>query len=327
MRYRLIGNTGVRVSEIALGTAMFGVAPDASAAQAVVDRAIDSGINFFDCANSYGNRQSFDRDGMPPADRREAAETILGRAVGSRRDRVLIGSKVQEPVGSGINDRGLSRLHIMQQVEQSLRRLNTDYIDIYHAHHPDNDTALEQTLRAFDDLIAAGKVRYCALSTFPGSQLTEACWIADRRNLAPPISNQVPYSLTGRGAERDVLPACRRHGLSVMVFGALSGGLLAGEDARQRRYSGAKRWGGADFTPTEIAAASALETLARDMGYSAPALAMGWVLRREEVCTIITGAENTAELDANIAAIEAPLPADLTEKVDEIGRTALSHWS
>ena len=178
----LLGPTGVKVSKICLGTATFGVAPDAQEAKRVVDAALDLGINFFDTANVYGATPTFDRPGVPPAAEREPAEQILGRALAGRRDDVVIATKCGErrfdPAA------GLSRRYIIQQVEQSLRRLGTDYIDLYYAHFPDPDTPLDQTLAVYDDLVRQGKLRYVALSNYPAWQVAHALWIADDRRLA-----------------------------------------------------------------------------------------------------------------------------------------------
>ena len=200
MDYSLLGPTGVKVSKICLGTATFGVAPDTQEAERVVQVALDLGINFFDTANVYGATPTFDRPGAPPAAEREPAEQILGRALAGRRDNVVIATKSGErrfdPAA------GLSRRYIIQQVEQSLRRLGTDYIDLYYAHFPDPDTPLDQTFAVYDDLVRQGKVRYVALSNYPAWQVTRALWIADNRRLAAtPVCVQVKYNLIDRAAE------------------------------------------------------------------------------------------------------------------------------
>ena len=214
MEYALLGSTGVKVSRICVGTATFGVAPIERDADRVVHAALDLGINFFDTANVYGILSTFDRPGAPPAAEREPAERILGRALAGRRDDVVIATKSCVEVGPGVNDRGLSRRHIIQQVENSLRRLETDYIDLYYAHNPDPDTPLEQTLSVYDDLVRQGKLRYIALSNHPAWQLTHALWIADDRRLQAPVCAQVKYNLIDRAAERELVPACLKFGLS-----------------------------------------------------------------------------------------------------------------
>ena len=208
MKYSVLGPTGVRVSRVCVGTATFGVAPSAHDAEGVVGAALDLGINFFDTANVYGSTPTFDRPGAPPASERESAEEILGRALVGRRDEVVLATKSGErrfdPAA------GLSRRYIIAQVEQSLRRLRTDHLDLYYAHFPDPDTPLEQTLAVYDDLIRQGKLRYVALSNHPAWQLTEALWIADDRRMASaPVCAQVMYSLLDRSAEAELAPrAC-----------------------------------------------------------------------------------------------------------------------
>ena len=236
MKYSVLGSTGVKVSRICLGTATFGVAPTAQDADRVVGAAIDLGINFVDTADVYGNMPVFDRPGAPAAADREPAEQILGRALRGRRDEMVIATKSNGIVGHNINDRGLSRRHIIRQVETSLRRLETDYIDLYYAHDPDPDTPLEQTLAAYDDLIRQGKIRYVGLSNHPAWQVTQALWIADDRRLQAPVAAQVKYNLIDRAAERELAPACQQFGLSIVPYAPLHGGLLADlARARPRR--------------------------------------------------------------------------------------------
>src|SRR5829696_7730542 len=216
MDYSLLGSTGVKVSKICLGTATFGVAPGAQEAERVVQVALDLGINFFDTANVYGATSTFDRPGAPPAAEREPAELILGRALAGRRDDVVIGTKSGErrfdPAA------GLSRRYIIQQVEHSLHRLGTDYIDLYYAHFPDPDTPLEQTLSVYDDLVRQGKLRYVALSNHPAWQVTQALWIADDRHLAAaPVCAQVsttsstapPRTSSSQPVSSSDCPSCR----------------------------------------------------------------------------------------------------------------------
>ena len=247
----------MRVSRLALGTAVLGLAPPEDGVDALIGAALDAGINLFDCANTYGSRPSFDREGLPAASERKHAEELLGKALKSRRDEVVLCTKVSEPVGTGPNDGGmiirglggkgggLSRYHIMREVEQSLRRLDTDHIDIYHLHHPDLETAIEETLRATDDLIRQGKVRYVGLSTYNGWQLTQAVMTADHLGLARPILNQVPYSLVNRWPEAEAQPAAVELGLSLTCFSPLAGGALAGAEVMDRQYRGAEAVGDA----------------------------------------------------------------------------------
>ena len=243
MRYALLGPTGVKVSGICLGTATFGVAPNEHEAERVVDAALDCGINFFDTANVYGATPTFDRPGAPPAAEREPAEQILGRALASRRGDVVIATKSGErrfdPAA------GLSRRYIIQQVEQSLRRLGTDYIDLYYAHFPDPDTPLEQTLSAYDDLVRQGKIRYVALSNYPAWQVTHALWIADDRRLAAaPVCVQVKYNLIDRAAEQELASACLHFGLSPRALRPLAW-RVTGQHCRSNNETSAETNGSA----------------------------------------------------------------------------------
>jgi aryl-alcohol dehydrogenase-like predicted oxidoreductase len=334
MDYALLGRTGLRVSRLALGTAVLGLAPPEDQCGSLISAALDAGINLFDCANTYGNRASFDREGLPPAAQRRHAEELLGAAIKGHRDDVVLCTKVSEPVAEGVNDGGfvipgvpgghgggLSRYHIMREVEQSLRRLDTDHIDIYHLHHPDPDTAIEETLRAVDDLITQGKVRYVGLSTFGGWQLTHAVMTADRLGLSRPVLNQVPYNLVSRGVETEVVPAASELGLSLTCFSPLAGGALAGTEALARPYSGVRRWGiPMDYTPEQKDAANQLEELARRWGHAPAHLALHWLLSRPTVAAAVIGPETPDELRQNAGVFEARLDEEQIEQVDSIGK-------
>jgi 1-deoxyxylulose-5-phosphate synthase len=306
MDYSLLGPTGVKVSKICMGTATFGVAPDVQEAERVVDAALDLGINFFDTANVYGASPTFDRPGVPPAAEREPAEQILGRALAGRRDEVVIATKCGErrfdPAA------GLSRRYIIQQVEQSLRRLGTDYIDLYYAHFPDPDTPLDQTLAVYDDLVRQGKLRYIALSNHPAWQVTQAMWIADDRRLAAaPVCVQVKYNLIDRAAEHELAPACVQFGLSIVPFGPLHGGLLASTQVEEREFSGDKRFGGSGFTETELEIGRAVERLSQDWSLQPYQVSLAWLLSRPAVASVIVGVETVEEITANATAADVKL--------------------
>jgi 1-deoxyxylulose-5-phosphate synthase len=329
----LLGRTGLRVSRLALGTTVLGVAPPESEVDALVHAALDVGVNLFDCANTYGNRRSFDREGLPTAAARKHAEELLGRALRGRRDEVVLCTKVSEPVGDGPNDGGLvmpgstgkggglSRYHIMREVEHSLRRLGTDHIDIYHLHHPDPDTAIDETLRAADDLVRQGKVRYVALSTFAGWQLAQAALTAERDGLTRPILNQVPYNLVNRAVESEVVPAALALGLAITCFSPLAGGALAGAEVMARPYSGYRRWGVPfDYTPEQRSAATQLDEVAHRWGHTPAQLALHWLLSRPAVAAAIVGPENPDELAKNLTAFDVELDPDQLAELDAIGR-------
>jgi 1-deoxyxylulose-5-phosphate synthase len=307
MEYTLLGPTGVKVSRICMGTATFGVAPSERDADRVVHAALDVGINFFDTANVYGILSIFDRPGAPPASEREPAERILGRALAGRRDDVVIATKSNEVVGPGVNDRGLSRRHIVQQVENSLRRLETDYIDLYYAHKPDPDTPLEQTLAVYDDLVRQGKLRYVALSNHPAWQLTHALWIADDRRLHAPVCVQVKYNLIDRAAERELVPACLQFGLSIVPFAPLHGGLLAGMQVLEREFIGDVRFAGSGFPEAELEIGRSVEQLSQHWGLRPHQVSLAWLLSRPAVASAIVGAETVEEITANASAAEVAL--------------------
>ncbi len=306
MQYSYLGSTGVKVSTICLGTATFGVAPSARDADRLVGAAFELGINFVDTADVYGNMPVFDRPGAPAAADREPAEQILGRALAGRRDEVVIATKC----GERRFDRaaGLSRRYIIQQVEQSLQRLGTDYIDLYYAHFPDPDTPLDQTLAVYDDLVRQGKVRYVALSNHPAWQVTHAMWIADDRRLAAaPVCVQVKYNLIDRTAEHELAPACLQFGLSIVPFGPLHGGLLASTQVEEREFAGDKRFGGSGFTETELEIGRTVERLSQEWSLRPYQVSLAWLLSRPAVASVIVGVETVEEITANATAADVKM--------------------
>ncbi|HKJ61986.1 MAG TPA: aldo/keto reductase, partial [Hyphomicrobiales bacterium] len=214
MHYRNLGRSGLKVSEICLGTMTFGHTTDEAEAGAIVDAAFDAGVNFFDTADAYS---------------KGASEEMLGRALKGRRTQAVIATKYFNPMGSGPNNSGASRLHTMQAVEDSLRRLQTDYIDIYYLHHADAETPLDETLRAIDDLVRQGKIRYVACSNFEAWRLMEAIWISDSKGWERFICYQPQYNLVVRDVEDEIIPACELKGLGVVPWGPLAGGFLTGK--------------------------------------------------------------------------------------------------
>jgi len=215
VNYKKVGRSGLKISVIGLGALTFGDQVNESDAEKIIKSAIDAGINYIDTADAYVQGRS---------------EEIVGKALKERRKSIVLGSKLGRwQSGEDINDVGLSRKYIMQEVENSLRRLGTDYIDIYHAHRVDYDTPIEETLRAFDDLIHQGKVRYIACSNFRAFQLCEALWVSDKYNLARFECIQIPYNLITRDIEYELLPCCESEGVGVTVFNPLAAGLLSGK--------------------------------------------------------------------------------------------------
>lgn len=318
MQYTTLGRTGLNVSRISLGTAAFGVAPVAADAPALVDRAIDLGVNFFDTANSYGASSRFDRPGLPSAAEREPAEAILGAALEGKRHRVIVATKASERVGDGPNDKGLSRVHLMLQLEESLRRLRTDYVDVYYAHHTDPNTPIEETLDTFDLMIRQGKVRYCALSNFGAFETVEALWKADVLRLHAPVCLQNQYNFVDRRAEAEVLPACRRFGVSFFAFSPVAGGLLGGREVLERQVAGRQRWGGPRFSEREAQIALWWDDFAREAGVPPAQLAIAWLLGRDGVSGVVIGSERIASLEVSCAVPDLGLSEDLQERLQSL---------
>jgi aryl-alcohol dehydrogenase-like predicted oxidoreductase len=206
----------------------------------------------------------------------------------------------------------------MGQIEASLRRLRTDHLDVYYAHHPDPKTPIEQTIRTFGDLVRQGKIRYYALSTFKAWQMTEALWTADRLGVDPPVCIQIAYNLANRDAEREVLPACAHFGLTATVFSPLGGGLLAGDSAVSRPIIGGRRWGGVAFSAGQLELGRRFAAIAREGGYAAAPLALAWLLSRPAVSGAIIGPETIDELATNAAAADLDPPVELLERLSEL---------
>ena len=325
MQYVTLGNTGVSVSRICMGTATLGVAPLEEDAPALFNRALDMGINFFDTANSYGDQSRFDRPGAPSVEQRKSAEEILGHALEGRRHEVIIASKVQEPVLPGPNSGGLSRLHVMQMIERTLKRLQTDYLDLYYWHAPDPSTPIDQTLRAMDDLVRQGKIRYYAVSNFPAWQMTEIVMTARMLGLYEPVATQMRYNMAARDVEEEVVPACLRFGLGLTCYSPLAGGLLTGLETLEARpvsILGDRRWvqgRGPGFNASENAAAGQLDAVAKEWGLPPSQLALGWLLSRPAVVSTVIGPENLNELEQNAAAGDLQLTREQLDILEPIG--------
>ena len=311
MDLRRLGDSGLKVSEIGLGCNNFGWYIDQDQTRAVVDAAIAEGINFFDTADMYGGMKS---------------EVFLGEALKGRRHEVILATKFGLPTGASPYQRGGSRRYIIQAVEASLRRLQTDYIDLYQLHRPDPDTPIEETLSALDDLIGSGKVRYIGCSNFAGWQIADADWTARRDGRRRFITAQNNYSLLQRDVEEEVAPACARFGLGRLPFFPLASGMLTGKYRRSeapsegtRMAEGGERW--ASFlTQTNFDRVERLGAWAADHGHTLLELAFAWLLGHPVVPSVIAGATKPEQIKANAAASAWKLtPSEMAEVTGLVG--------
>ena len=309
MEYRNLGRAGVKVSPLCLGTAGFGGRVEAATAIALVHAALDAGINMLDTANIYTQGRS---------------EELVGQAIKGRRDRIVLASKVYNKVGEGPNDRGSSRYHIMAQVEASLRRLQTDHLDLYQLHRPDPTTPLEETLRALDDLRRQGKVRYFGTSMFPAWQLCTALWTSDRLGLAPIVSEQPRYNLLYRGVEAEVLPFCREYGIAVLPFSPLQRGWLTGKYRRGQPAPAGSRLAAGRYDPDDrehmakFDALEALEEIAAAKRTTLSQLALVWLVAQPGVTAPILGPRTLDQLHDNLGALEVKITAEDCATIDRI---------
>ena len=313
MQYRRLGRAGVHVSTIALGSWLtYGSSVAEEAAIQCIHKAYELGINFFDTANAYN---------------RGAAEQVVGRALQDySRDSFVLATKVYFPMGEGPNDRGLSRKHIMEQCHASLRRLGTDYIDLYQCHRYDTETSLEEVLRALDDLVTQGKALYVGVSEWSAVQIDDAVYTARELNLDRIASNQPVYNMLQRYIERDVLPLCEREGIGQVVFSPLSQGILTGKykpgQQPQQGTRAADPESGAfmqDLINDKVlTAVQNLQTLAQQNGYTLSQMALAWVLRKQIVSAAIIGASRPQQVEENAKASEITLTEDVLHQIDEI---------
>ena len=316
MEHRQLGRTGVSVSKLCLGAMMFGDwgTKDHDESIRIIHRALDAGINFIDTADVYSHGES---------------EVIVGKALaGGRRDDIVLATKVHSPMDEDPNHRGNSRRWIMREVEDSLRRLGTDWIDLYQIHRPDPDTDLDETLGALTDLVRAGKVRYIGHSTFPASAIVEAQWTAQERDRERFRSEQPPYSILTRAIESDVLPTCQRYGMGVIPYSPLAGGWLSGRYRKDSEVQGpmsparqrlANRFDmSLAVNQRKLDAAEQLAELAEKAGLTLIQLAIAFVLRHPAVTAAIIGPRTMEHLESQLAAADVDLPDDVLDRIDEI---------
>jgi len=311
MDYRRMGRSGLKVSVICLGTMTFGHGADQAEATRMVDLAFEAGINFFDTANTYGNGES---------------EVLLGHALKGRRRGAVVATKFFNPTGPGPNDSGMSRVHIMQAIEDSLRRLQMDYVDIYYIHHVDTQTPLEEMVRALDDLVRSGKVRYIACSNYEAWRLMEALWISDSKGLARFECYQPQYSLVVRDIEEEIIPVCQYKGLGVVVWSPLGGGFLSGKYMPGGRTAAGSRSEEGWAYPQRYFATNADETLAellkvaQELGRSPAQVANRWVLEQPAITSAIVGARTVDQARDNFLAGSFQLPADALERLNKVSQ-------
>ncbi|WP_157574416.1 aldo/keto reductase [Nocardia jejuensis] len=310
---RTLGRTGVRISPLVLGAMNFGARGKTTHEEsiALIHRALDAGINIVDTADTYSRGES---------------EIIVGKALAGRRDEVILASKFHGAVDDDLTHRGNSRRWIARAVEDSLRRLDTDHLDLYQVHRPESVTAIDETLGALDDLVRAGKIRYYGTSVFSPGELIESQWVADRRKLNRPATEQVPYSPLVRGIERETLPIARKYGLGVLTFGPLAAGWLSGKYRLGADQPESFR---ADLIPgrfdisapantAKLAAADALAVLAEEAGLSLIDLSLGFALSHRDVTGVIIGPRTEAHLDAYLRASSVALTSDILDRIDDI---------
>ncbi len=309
MKYTNLGSSGIKVSDFCLGTMTFGHSTEVAEAERIVSAALDSGISFFDTANSYSQGES---------------ERMLKRALGNRRQDVVVATKFTNPMGPRPNDSGWSRTHVLSAVEESLTRLGTDYIDLYYIHHTDDSTPLEEVLGTLDDLVHQGKVRYIGISNFETWRLSDALWTSRLCSFEAPVAYQGGYSLVMRDMEEELLPLIRRKGLGFVAYWNLAAGFLSGKYAPgERRVKGSRSEEGWIFPHERFHSEadeilSALLSSSEELGCDPAALAIAWVKSRPEVCSTLVGARSLEQFEKNIAAEELEVPKEILTRLDEV---------
>ncbi len=321
MKIKRMGRTGLKVSEICLGTMTFGLQCDEQTSFAIMNAALEHGVNFIDTADGYpmgGNLETVGR-----------TETIVGQWLKGRRDKIVLATKCWVPMSSEPNDRGLSRKHIFDAVEASLRRLQTDYIDLYQAHAPDPETPLDETLRAFDDLVHQGKVRYLGCSNFKAWLLATALAISDKHDLARFDCVQPRYNLLFREIENELLPLCHHFGIGVIAYNPLAGGFLTGKYKRDTPPSRDTRFGFLSgrtrsiyhkryWQDEQFEAVEHLQDFFSRRNKSLTQVAIAWVLAQPDVTSAIVGATSPAQIHQSLPAVELKLEADEMEVCNDV---------
>ncbi|MCT1400358.1 aldo/keto reductase [Paenibacillus sp. p3-SID867] len=308
MNYRRLGNSGLKVSQLGLGTNAFGKRADQGTSARIIDHALDHGINFIDTANIYAGSES---------------ERIIGEALAGKRHNVVLATKAGLVNGQGPNERGSSRYHLQQELEDSLKRLKTDYVDLYQIHTFDPNTPLEETLRTLDDMVSSGKVRYIGASNYAAWEIMKALGISELRGYARYVSTQTSYSLADRTPELELVPLCLDQGVGIIPYFPLAGGILTGKYGQGASTPSGSR---AETDPNfnrfledrNLKLGQQVSQLAAEHGHSPSALSLAWLMNRPAVSTVIVGATKTEQLDDNLKSLEIEIDETLGSSLDEI---------
>ncbi len=310
MDYHNLGGSGVKVSPLCLGAMMFGGPTGEEDSIRIIHRALDAGINFIDTANVYNAGES---------------ERVVGRALQDRRDQVVVATKVGGPTGDGPNDKGASRAHIFQALDDSLSRLATDYIDLYYIHVPDYDTPVEETLGVLDDCVRAGKIRYAACSNHYAWQVCEALWMSQRHGFTPYIAVQPLYNIVNRDAELELLPLCGKHELGVVTYSPLARGVLAGKytageapPADSRAGRGDRRMQEAEYRDESIVIAPSIKPLAEAHGVTLTQFSLAWVFANPFVTSTTIGPRTMEQLEDNLGALDVSITDEDEASIDAL---------
>ena len=300
MIYRNLPGTSLKVSALSLGTMMFGGQTDTTESMAIMGCAYESGVNFWDTANAYNQGES---------------ERIVGKALGGHRDEIFVATKVCGQMGINPFDSGLSRRNILAAADASLSRLNTDYIDLYYMHSPDNETSIEESLEAMSELVVRGKIRYVGVSNYAAWQVADMLAVCDKRGYIAPVISQNVYNLITRGTETELVPFLLAHKMGMAVYNPIAGGMLAGKHkpgapADNTRFAINKTYHARYWSDENFSAIEKLEQTAADDGLSILELALRWCVNRPSVTSIISGVSRLSQLEQNIAAVDGPAPSE-----------------
>jgi len=315
MELRSLGRTGVKVSSLCLGCMMFGGRTNASDSYDIIDRSLDAGINFLDTANVYSTGRS---------------EEVTGEALkrNGKRSNVFLATKVHGKMGEGPNDMGNSRRHIIEQCEASLRRLGTDYIDLYQLHRPQPEIPIDETLRAMDDLVRSGKVRYIGTSTYGAWQLVESLWVSKENHLNRFVCEQPPYNLLDRRIERELIPMAQTYGFGIIPWSPLAGGLLTGKYHRDEPPPPDTRFGTMASNPIQqrrwsdrvFDVIDGLTPIAEDKGVTLSQLSLAWCMQQPGVTSPIIGPRTMEQLEDNLKAADVEITAEDRKRIDSVSR-------